>query len=165
MESLRLALEMREKESDRYWSRSNIILLVQCVLVATFGNIHTISPLALAICVIGLSVSFIWLGVLYKGKCYVSRWDYAAKKTQQDLLKSSKKKGNDFIPILSYYETAKTKEHNPRFFIFNYNTTTLMKWCVIVMIFFWLFCGIWKIIEPTDGIIATFFNSSIDTAS
>jgi hypothetical protein len=150
MDILRLALEIKEKESDRYWNRSNIMLVLQGALVAAFSAVHTVHFLAIAISGIGLLMCFLWLGMLYKGKCYISRWDYAAKQAEQKLWKMAVKKGDVFPPVLHYVECSRKKESKPRFFLFRHSTTILMMWAVVIMMQFWLFIGAWMVISTVS---------------
>jgi hypothetical protein len=73
-EEYRLAIELGERESDRYWGRSNIMLLVQGALATVLSTQTHDVPIAVTIGALGIFLSFLWLGILHKGKLYVARW-------------------------------------------------------------------------------------------
>jgi hypothetical protein len=126
------------------------MLVVQGVLVAAFGVLYAES-VHIAVCVscTGFLRCFIWMGVLYKGKCYVSRWDRVARRAEKDLEEWSKSGAisDQLSPLFKYYDKAKRSEPIPSFFVYKYNTTTLMKWAVVVIMAFWLMAIIWLIIH------------------
>ena len=139
MEEYRLAIELSEKESDRYWNRSNVILLVQGALatVVSAQTDHLIRTLL--ICLLGIYVSLLWLGVLYKGTLYVSRWAHAAKRVEQEELERRIRDGEPIIyPILRYYEEARKIEPIRKLPHYSRNTTSLMMWLARGVMLYWV---------------------------
>lgn len=134
----RLALELQEKESDRYWSRSNVLLLVHGALISFYISVaRNNSWYTLAVAVEGVFLGIIWLGILFKGKRYVSRWGYAAAEVERITKAKDPSLANRNHPILEYYEAAKRAEPASRLFIYRRNTTTLMRYAVYSIITFW----------------------------
>lgn len=125
MEEYRIAIELSEKESDRYWSRSNIILLVQGALATIVSTQVDHLIRTLLICLLGIYVSLLWLGVLYKGKLYVSRWAAAAKRVEKEECERRLLTGEQpFYPVLRYYEDARKPEPAKRLLYYSRNRTT-----------------------------------------
>lgn len=148
LDAYRLAIELSEKESDRYWSRSNIILLVQGALATIVANQADHLGRTLLICLLGLFVSLLWLGVLYKGKLYVNRWSSAAKRIEREEMNRRLSLGLEPIyPVLRYYEEARQPESRKKLPYYTRNTTTLMMWLVRCIMAYWIALAFMRIFE------------------
>jgi hypothetical protein len=148
VEEYRLAIELSEKESDRYWNRSNVILLVQGALATVVANQAYHLGRTLLICALGLFVSLLWLGVLYKGKLYVTRWSNTAKRVELNEVERRILAGErPLYPILRYYEEARIPEPRKRLPYYSKNTTTLMMWLARGVMGYWLLLAGMRIVE------------------
>lgn len=139
-EEYKLAIERQEQESSRYWSRSNIMLIVQAALISFFVNIYNVKPVfGLITATEGFFLSLIWLGVINRGKKYINRWDYVIKQIEE--CERESESSCIKFPINTIYSNAKIQERNIWPFPKS-STTHLMKYAVISTLLFWFatFC-------------------------
>jgi len=128
------ASDLMEKESDRYWNRSNIMLLIQGALIALYGGVYEKSLLlSIAIAIQGCVFSVFWYGIVHKGSLYVKRWDSVIYDMENQL---RKKLGDDFFALRHMNDAARVDEKD-RFFS-KFSTTKLMKWTIVSVLIFWI---------------------------
>jgi hypothetical protein len=136
-EEYRLAIERQEQESDRYWTRSNVLLLVQGALISFYTNIDDKRTLfAIAVALQGLFLAVVWLGVIKKGKSYVSRWDSVIAHIEE----CEGSKGSESrlsYPLNELNWVAKRQEKTERLPLYRQSTTTLMKYAIASVAMFW----------------------------
>lgn len=75
-ELIKLSLDQAEKESDRYWTRANLFIMI---LVGSFALVSSffknIDPLVMILLsLFGISISIIWFQVGRMSKFYAARW-------------------------------------------------------------------------------------------
>ena len=134
-EEYKIAIERQEKESDRYWKRSNIMLLVQGALISFFiGLDNKDGVFGILTCIEGFTLAVIWLAVLSKGKRYISRWDYVIRHIE----KKCETEDYLFFPLSTIYSSIYKDESSHRIFLFNKSTTKLMQYVVVSIIMFWI---------------------------
>lgn len=135
-EEYRLAIERQEQESDRYWTRSNVLLLVQGALISFYTNIEDKRTFfAIAVALQGLFLAVIWLGVIKKGKAYVNRWDSVIGHIEEQ--ERSKGNGGLTYPLNMLNSVAKREEKPDRLPLYRQSTTTLMKYAIASVVAFW----------------------------
>jgi hypothetical protein len=133
----RLAIERQEQESDRYWTRSNVLLLVQGALISFYTNIDDKRTLfAVAVAIQGLFLAIIWLGVIKKGKNYVERWDNVIGHIEQQE-QAKQDQSNLAYPLNTLNNVAKRDEKPARLPLYRQSTTTLMKYAIASVVVFW----------------------------
>jgi hypothetical protein len=133
----RLAIERQEQESDRYWTRSNVLLLVQGALISFYTNIEDKRTLfAIAVAIQGLFLAIIWLGVIKKGKNYVNRWDDVIGHIERQE-QSKGHSSNLAYPLNALNAVAKRDEKPARLPLYRRSTTTLMKYAIASVAAFW----------------------------
>ncbi len=141
-EEYKLAIDRQEVESTRYWSRSNIMLLVQGVMITFYSGIYRQNMLlATLLSVEGLFLSVVWIAMLAKGKQYVSRWDEVIKDME------AKSKRIEF-PLCKSYGDAKRSERKRKLFLSAWSTTTLMEIAVASTALFWAVVIALSIVSP-----------------
>lgn len=74
-----------DREADRFWVRSNLMLLVNGALLGVVTGAQTPSALKLFLCAFGVYFSIHWLLVNGKGAYYVGRWRPAIEKYERSL--------------------------------------------------------------------------------
>jgi len=127
------ASDLMEKESDRYWNRSNIMLIIQGALIALYGSVYEKSLLlSIAIAIQGFIFSIFWFGIVHKGSQYVKRWDSVILNIENQL---RQKIGNDFFALRHMNDVARVDEKQGVFS--NFSTTRLMKWTILSILIFW----------------------------
>ena len=134
-EEYKIAIDRQEKESDRFWARSNIMLLVQGALISFYiglkgkDNIFgTFTALE------GMFLAIIWLAVLVKGKSYVSRWDHVIKAIED----SNNNQAQIQYPLNRIYGQAKDSEHINLKWLWGKSSTKLMQYAVVSILIFWI---------------------------
>ncbi|MEL6643317.1 MAG: hypothetical protein AAFQ79_05225 [Pseudomonadota bacterium] len=131
----KIAIDRQEKESDRFWARSNIMLLVQGALISFYIGLQGKDSLFGIITVLeGILLAVIWLGVLAKGKSYVSRWDAVIRSIED----SSIKTGDLQYPLADLYREAKVDETSSLVPLSRKSTTKLMQYAVLSILVFWI---------------------------
>lgn len=148
-----LANELMEQECDRYWNRSNIMLLIQGALIALDGAVYGKSQIiSIAVAMQGILFSIFWFGIVHKGSLYVGRWDKVIKDLETDLKSES---GEKFYALRHLNDASRLHEKKPRFMkrFLNQSTTKLMKLVIMSAIVFWLFLLSYSIF---------FYNSNIE---
>lgn len=125
-------------ESDRYWNRSNIMLLIQGALLALFGGVSGSGKIVeTAICVQGLIFSTLWFGVVHKGSLYVERWDRVVMQIEVEL---KNRLGKEFFALRHMNDAAKVYEKRGRLKVWG-RTTTIMKATIATIAIFWIALG------------------------
>ena len=131
----KIAIERQEKESDRFWARSNIMLLVQGALISFYISLQGKDSLFGVITVLeGVLLAVIWLAVLAKGKTYVSRWDEVINGIEEEAIVSRELQ----FPLASLYRNVKEGEASSAIPFSRKSTTKLMQYAVISILVFWL---------------------------
>ena len=74
-------LDSTEKESDRFWTRSNVFVTINSALFALFAASYSklLFEYKLIFSVLGIILTLAWLQVLRTGKYYAKRWRLDAK--------------------------------------------------------------------------------------
>jgi hypothetical protein len=135
-EEYRLATELLEKESDRYWNRNNIMLLIQGALLALFGGVFGKGAIIeVAVSTMGLIFSILWYGIVYKGSLYVGRWDRVVMDIETRL---KERLGAQFFAVRHMNDAGKVYERRGGLSIWG-RTTTMMKFAIVTILVFWLF--------------------------
>ena len=75
-----------DREADRFWVRSNLLLLVNGALLGVVAGAQTPSRLKLIVCAFGVYFSIHWLLLNGKGLYYVARWRPAIEAYERMLL-------------------------------------------------------------------------------
>lgn len=75
-ELIKLSLNQAEKESDRYWTRANLFIMILVGSFALVGSFFkNIDPLVMILLsLFGISISIIWFQVGRMSKFYAARW-------------------------------------------------------------------------------------------
>lgn len=158
-EEYRLATELLEKESDRYWNRSNIMLLIQGALLALFGGVSGKGAFTEAtVCIQGIIFSVLWYGVVHKGSLYVQRWDRVVMDIETQLKSTL---GSEFFAIRHMNDAAKIYEKRGRFKFWG-RTTQIMKGTIITIFCFWLLVGLSTPSRTVNSKKQHIFQCSID---
>ena len=69
-------LQLWDKEMDRFWTRSNIFLVVNGALLVAVTSFTSLSIIGAAVSLFGMIFISIWIKVNRIGKYYVDRWKY-----------------------------------------------------------------------------------------
>lgn len=134
-EEFKLALDLAEKEADRFWARNNVLLLVQAALIAFYDSINNIgNSYGLLVTAQGFFLSLIWIGVLIKGKNYISRWDVATRDMESKLMKDFPGKLQGLIKL---NDKGRKKDVVHPIKLLNKSTTTLITYFVYSLMLFW----------------------------
>jgi len=137
-EQYKTALELLEKESDRFWTRNNILLLVQGAFISFYAStIKSNSIYSLLLASQGIILAFIWIGILMKGAQYVERWDKCVRELEKMILAT----GNlEFQGLKRLNDIAKRAEVKPKFplSLLNKRTTVLIRYLIISLSIFWI---------------------------
>lgn len=75
LELWRAVANLRESESDRFWSRNNVLLVVNGGLLVLLARVDLDVILGMLTAFLGLVLASIWLRVNRVGKQYVDRWE------------------------------------------------------------------------------------------
>lgn len=127
------ASDLMEKESDRYWNRSNIMLLIQGALIALYGGIYEKSALlSIAVATQGCIFSIFWYGIVHKGSLYVRRWDSVIYDMEIQL---RGRVGEEFFALRHMNDAARVNETDK--YLSKFSTTKLMKWTIVSVLVFW----------------------------
>src|SRR6266481_7042814 len=112
-EEYKLAVDHLERESDRFWNRTNIALVVQAAFLAFFGGIATKNPnMAAVICIPGAAFSLLGLGIITKGCVYVQRWSDVVMEIEVQL---KGELGGNFFALHHMNDARKAFERRGRF--------------------------------------------------
>ena len=138
-EEYKLATDLLEKEADRYWNRSNIMLLIQGGLLALYGGVFGKGLLIeIAVCLQGLIFAVLWFGIVHKGGLYVNRWDRVVMDIE---VKLKQKFQTEFFAIRHMNDAGKSYENRSGFIRWG-RTTSMMKMTIVTIVVFWLFIGL-----------------------
>jgi hypothetical protein len=74
MEQYKIACDLQDRESARFWERNNVFLLIQGGMLAFFATRDQAPWLEILLASEGIALCVLWLGVLVKGRDYVYRW-------------------------------------------------------------------------------------------
>ena len=74
LEIWKAALEAWDKEADRFWTRNNVFLMLCTALIAILIAVNLEVIIRLAVSVLAMLFSYIWLKVNRRGKYYLDRW-------------------------------------------------------------------------------------------
>lgn len=84
-EFYKIAVELHSSESQRYWDRNTVFIVVNGGLLALLsvdfakGNRDRI-----AVCMLGLIVSYVWWLILRQGKDLIERWSLVARSIEDE---------------------------------------------------------------------------------
>lgn len=157
-EQYRLAIELLENESDRFWARNNIFLLIQAAFISLYASIIKDTEFySVLLALQGFIIAFIWLGVLRKGATYVSRWDKVVRNIEMKML--SDKRRISFLGLKKLNDSVKNKENSPIWpiSIVNKRTTLLITYFIYSLLLFWIVI----ILVSTARILFEVFNSGV----
>lgn len=113
-----------DKEADRFWTRNNILLLVNGGLIALLSTIKVLEVI-LIISILGILLSILWLWINTISKYYLNRW----KPILVEIEKTWPVK-----PISQIDD-----EHNTHPIPLNYEaTSTYMRWTICTLGVFWV---------------------------
>ena len=129
------ALDLVERESDRFWARNNVFLLVQGAMIAFYSKANTGLTFGMLVSAEGFFLALIWIGVLRKGAHYVSRWDKVAREIERRL---EERNGSDFIGLKRLNDLAKAEESPAQVRFLNRRTTILIRYFIVSLLIFWL---------------------------
>jgi len=73
------------RESDRFWSRNNLFLLINAALLTAISTFAQPSLISLAIAVLGIYFTGVWILVSKKGAYYVRRWRPVLERIEKQL--------------------------------------------------------------------------------
>ena len=74
-EYYKIAVDLHNSESQRYWERNNVFILVNGAFLAFLGtDIIEEKVDRLVICSIGFLFSYMWILILRQGKDLIERW-------------------------------------------------------------------------------------------
>ncbi len=90
------------------------------------------------IAVEALLLAAVWYAVLVKGKVYVSRWDSVIRAIENADATRADNEPQISHKLLRLYNEAKLAESKPRFRLFDWSTTRLLRYAVISVIVFWI---------------------------
>ena len=128
------AMELLENESDRFWARNNVFLLVQGAMIAFYSKANMGSLFSALISIEGLFLALIWIGVLVKGAKYVGRWDDVVREIESKLVAES----DSFIGLKKLNDISKAQEKPFILKFLNKRTTLLIRYFIVSLVFFWL---------------------------
>lgn len=74
VEKWKTAMEMWDKEADRFWARNNIFLLLAGALTVLLTAASLSSAIRSLVSVLGVLFTYIWMRVNQRGKFYLDRW-------------------------------------------------------------------------------------------
>ena len=127
------ALDLLENESDRFWARNNVFLLVQGAMIAFYSKANMGSLFSVLVSIEGLFLALIWIVVLVKGAKYVGRWDTVVREIESKLVAES----DEFFGLKGLNDISKAQE-KPFFIKFlNKRTTLLIRYFIVSLVFFW----------------------------
>lgn len=140
-EQYKLALELLEKESDRFWSRNNVFLLIQAALISLYGAIMDDKSLLfnLLISMQAWFLAFTWLCVLIKGATYVARWDKVVRDIESAIEKTTSDSEVPVYALKKMNDRARVDEYMPpRMFRFSvHRTTKQIRYAIVSILIFW----------------------------
>ncbi len=67
-------LQMWDSEADRFWTRNNLLLLINGALLGLFGTFEAPRLITVLACAFGIYFSWLWMFLNKKGEYYVARW-------------------------------------------------------------------------------------------
>ena len=134
-EEYKLAIELAEKEADRFWMRNNVLLLVQAALIAFFDSVKSVGSIYGALVAAqGFFLALIWIGVLVKGKNYISRWDNVSRNIERKMVKTY---SGELLGLRQLSDKVKEKDTLHPIKFLNKSTTVLIKYVIYSLLFFW----------------------------
>lgn len=119
-----------DSETNRFWVRSNIFLLVNGALLTVVTGLSKIPLISLVICFFGATLAFLWLQTNKIGKHYVDRWKTLIWDCEKGLDKDI-----SFTERLDTLKSA-SKYHNLR------SSTHYMSIVIKILVIIWLFLGV-----------------------
>ena len=134
-EEYKLALDLIEKESERFWTRNNVFLIIQGALIAFYNSVFSTGNFyGLIVAAQGFFLAVIWIGVLIKGKNYVDRWDITARDIEKRLLDTYP---NTLLGLKRLNDRAKSNERQHFIQLLNKSTTLLIRYVIYSFMLFW----------------------------
>ena len=80
LEYYRIAVEFHRSESQRYWDRNTVFIVINGGLLALLGVDFLMGNYdRIAVCIIGFIASYIWWLILRQGKDLIERWSRVAR--------------------------------------------------------------------------------------
>ena len=132
-ENYNKALDLLENESDRFWARNNVFLLVQGAMIAFYAKANLGNLFSLLVSIEGFFLALIWIGVLVKGAQYVARWDNVVREIEIKLEAES----NEFVGLKKLNDMSKSNERPLFVKFFNKRTTLLIRYFIYSLVVFW----------------------------
>ena len=139
-------LDAHDDESDRFWTRNNIFLLINSGLLVTATSAIETPQLKIIVSIFGIYFSLIWVQVNKKGAYYVHRWRPVIEEFENVLKKtglvSSKPFANLVRPDDEKFQTTDSPISLIKL-IFNKEipsatTTELMRRVILGFLFIWI---------------------------
>ena len=128
------ALELLERESDRFWMRNNVFLLVQGAMIAFYSKAPPDALFNLLVSIEGLFLAALWIGVLTQGANYVRRWDDVVRELEARLEALF---GDKFVGLKRLNDIAKSREKPGNIRLLDKRTTVLIRYFIISLLIFW----------------------------
>lgn len=135
-----MASELLEKESDRFWNRVNIALLIQAALLALLGGAASEGPLVVAVAGgLGAAFSLLGWGLTTKGCSYVERWTAVVLDIE---VKLKAELGAAFIPLRHENDLKRLSDKGTPVPL--KSSTSQMKTAFLVLFLFWAGVVVWS---------------------
>ncbi len=85
LEYYKIAVELHNTESQRYWDRNNVFILINGGFLALLGTDIIIGKIdRLVICCIGAITAYMWILILRQGKDLIERWRKVIHKIENE---------------------------------------------------------------------------------
>lgn len=156
----KLAMDLLEKESDRFWARNNVFLLTQAALVSFYASMANsgVFFFKLLLASQALFLAMIWMGVLLRGASYVERWDHVVRVLERQMGRSLHPEVNNFLALKALNDQAKSLElPRPRLIPFlRQRTTKQIRYGIHSLLCFWALIVGYNLWQPVAVPVAAY---------
>jgi hypothetical protein len=132
-----------DSETNRFWERNNVFLLINGALIALLAQQGLSTFLGVLAAVLGISVGFIWYQMNVMGKYYIDRW-------KTPLMELEK---NWPVRPVTFVHQEKFSHPTPLRFR---PSSTYMQWIVQLTIASWLLVLVYVLARPLFGTAMAF---------
>lgn len=139
LEFYKIAVELHNSESQRYWERNNVFILINGAFLALLGTDLIEGKIdKLIICLIGFFASYMWILILRQGKDLIERWRKVLHWIE-----------NEDDKIVKVFQKADKLSSEGKAFLFlpfsKLPASGIMRWAAIIVCIGWLlaFTGVY----------------------